>query len=86
MIAYHETLTELFHNDELSDEDKKRAVGWQEKIISRCFENCYKEEFTQKQQNEFIQQLPQKEKESIEKQIAMYKQIKEFKKAIFQGI
>ena len=78
LIDYHERFTELFQNEELSDEDKKQASGLQEKIKSRCFENCIKDSFTQKQQDELIQQLPQKEKDIIEKQIKMYKQARNY--------
>ena len=61
----------------MSDEDKKTVALLSKKIRSMCDVRLI-QYYTRNQQDEFIKQLPQSEKEKIEKQITLYKQAREF--------
>ena len=67
----------IFSQETMSDEDKKTVALLAQTIISRCDTRLI-QYYTRNQQDEFIKQLPQSEKEKIEKQITLYKQAREF--------
>ena len=67
----------IFNQETMSDEDKKTVALLSKKIRSMCDVRLI-QYYTRNQQDEFIKQLPQSEKEKIEKQITLYKQAREF--------
>lgn len=77
LIKKHDNYLKIFNQETMSDEDKKTVALLSKKIRSMCDVRLI-QYYTRNQQDEFIKQLPQSEKEKIEKQITLYKQAREF--------
>ena len=77
LIKKHDEFLKIFSQETMSDEDKKTVALLAQTISSRCDTRLI-QYYTRNQQDEFIKQLPQSEKEKIEKQITLYKQAREF--------
>lgn len=77
LIEYHDELCTLFKDDIFSEENKQRVAYIYNRILTRCYEQRLKKEYSREEQDSFLKQLPKIEKSKIEKQILMYKQARE---------